>query len=196
MKRANLKPWIRSLPPADLAPLLARALPWLLLAGVLAAGWTFWPRETAEVGVATVLPPAVEVRTVEKIVERPRIVYVYPRAAKARLDLPPAVQADPAKAVTATGKLDAEDRPYTLSAVLDVATGESQVYARPDPLPWIGPGRRGGVGAAYGLGGDGPTARLYGWHDLLRLKALHAGARGELDQAGEWFAGGYVEWRF
>ena len=168
-----------------------------LWAVVLAAAlWTFWPRDKPDVGESVPLPPAKEVRTVEKIIERPKIVYVYPQKTKQALDLPQDVVADPAKKAIATGKLDAEERPYTLTAVLDTETGESQVYARADPLPWIGPGKRGSVGVAYGLKNGEPAGMLYGQHDLLRVKALHAGARGQVDTQGDWFAGGYVELRW
>jgi len=166
------------------------------IVALLAAAWTFWPRETPDVGVSAPLPPAKEVSAVEKVRTEVKVVYVYPKAVKAKLDLPDPVVADDAKQVIATGKLDAEDRPYTLTAVLDTETGDSQVYARPDPLPWIGPGRRGAIGIAYGLANGEPTGKLYGYHDLLQVKALHAGARAEVDQRGEWFAGGYVEYRF
>lgn len=170
----------------------------LIAAGLFAAlvAWTFWPHPQPEVGKAAPLPPAREVREVEKVRTEVKVVYVYPDKVKARLDLPAEVAADPARKVIATGKLDAEERPYTLSAVLDTGTGDSQVYARPDPLPWIGPGRRGAVGLAYGVGNNGPTGKLYAQHDLLQVKALHAGTRAEVDQHGGWWAGGYVEYRF
>lgn len=171
----------------------------IALAAVIVAAlalWTFWPREMPAVDVAAPLPPAAEVRTVEKIIERPKIVYVYPDSVKPGLGLIDSVANDPAKKVTATGKLKAEERDYTLAAVLDTETGDSQVYARPDPLPWIGPGRQGAIGLAYGTKSGQPTGRLYARHDLVQVKALHAGAGATLDQDGEWFAGGYVEWRF
>lgn len=170
----------------------------LVVVAVLAAlvAWTFWPRETPEVGKSVALPPAGEVRTVEKIVERVKYVKVYPPEAKKKLNLPAPIVADAAQKVTATGKLKAEERDYTLSAVLDTATGDSQVYARPDPLPWIGPGRRGAVGIAYGLANGEPTGKLHAQHDLLQVKALHAGARAEVDQRGDYWAGGYVEYRW
>lgn len=172
--------------------------PYLIAALLLAAllVWNFWPRPEIEVGKAVALQPAREVRTVEKIVERVKYVKVYPREVKAKLNLPPAVVKDEAQKVIATGKLDADERPYTLSAVLDTATGEAEVYARPDPLPWIGPGRRGAVGIAYGLANGEPTGKLYAQHDLVQVKTLHAGARAEVDQHGDWWAGGYVEHRF
>ena len=160
----------------------------LLFAAIV---WTFWPRAKPEVGVSAPLPPAKEVRTVEKVRTEVKVVYVYPEKVKKKLDLPPAVVDDKAKQVIATGKLEAEARDYTLSAVLDTDTGNSEVYARPDPLPWIGPGKRGAVGVAYGT-----TAKAYISHDLLQVKALHAGARAEIDQRGEYWVGGYVEYRW
>lgn len=167
----------------------------LILAAL--ALWTFASKlDRPAPGVAAPLPAAKEVRTVEKIIERPKIVYVYPDKVKPALGLPKPVQEDTNKKVVATGKLKAEERDYTLSAVLDVQTGDSEVYARPDDLPWIGPGRQGAVGMAYGFKNGEPAGRLYARHDLIQVKSLHAGAIGMVDTDGDWFAGGYVEWRF
>lgn len=167
-----------------------------VIIGLLSSAWTFWPRPKPAVGISEPLPAAKEVRTVEKIVYRPKFVYVYPDKVKKKLNLPAPVVQDAAKKVIATGKMQTDDRPYTLSAVLDTGTGESEVYARPDPLPWIAPGRRGAVGVAYGLRDGKPIGRLYVYHDLLQIKALHAGARAELDQDGKNYIGAYVEYRF
>lgn len=168
----------------------------LILASL--ALWTFADRLKPDpvVNVAAPLPPAKEVRTVEKIIERPKIVYVYPDKVKDDLGLPQDVQQDAGKKVVATGKLEAEERDYTLSSVLDIQTGQSEVYARPDPLPLIGPGRQGAIGVAYGIKNGEPVARVYARHDLIQIKALHAGAIGMVDQDSEWFAGGYLELRF
>ena len=168
----------------------------LLVAACGVVLWSLWPRPTPPIGVSAPLPPAKEVRTVERVRTEVKVVYVYPDKVKEKLNLPPAVVADAAKQVSATGKLHAEERPYTLTAVLDTGTGVSEVYARPDPLPWIGPGKRGAVGIAYGIKDGDTTARLYGSRDLLRIKALHAGVTATLDQDRDYFAGGYVEWRF
>lgn len=172
----------------------------IALAAVIVAAlalWTFWPREQPQVDVAAPLPPAAEVALTPKVIVRPpKVIYGYPDEVKPKLGLIGPVADDPAKKVTATGKLRAEERDYTMSAVLDTETGHSEVFARPDPLPWIGPGRQGAIGLAYGLKNGQPIGRLYARHDLLQVKALHAGAAGMLDHDGEWFAGGYVEWRF
>jgi len=167
-----------------------------VIIGLLSAAWTFWPRAKPVVGMSVSLPAAKEVRTVEKVIYRPKLVYVYPDKVKAKLNLPAQITKDQTKKVLTTGKLETNDRPYTLSAVLDTTTGNSEVYARPDPLPWIGPGKMGAIGVSYGLRDGKPMGRAYIYHDLLRVKALHAGARAELDQDGQNYIGAYVEYRF
>lgn len=159
--------------------------------------WTFAAKfDRPEPGVSAPLPPAKEVRGVEKVRTEVKVVYVYPDKTKKALDLPRAVQEDAAKQVLATGKIKAEARDYTLSAVLDTQTGQGEVYARPDPLPWIGPGRQGAVGVGYGLKNGQPAGWVHARHDLVQVKALHAGAMGMVFTDGEWVAGGYVELRF
>lgn len=148
---------------------------------MLAAAWVFWPRPQPVAGQSVPLPPAPEVRTVEKVVERVKYVKVYPDAAKADVDLPEPVAANPAKKLTATGKLHAEDRPYTLTAVLDTTTGESEVYARPDPLPWLAPDTRTEVGVFYGYKDGEQAIRIDGRQTLVRVKALRLGAVASAD---------------
>lgn len=162
--------------------MIARIKDLVLIAAVcLLAVYILWPREPVKVGQAQALPPAKEVRTVEKVIIKPEIIYVYPPKVKDGLDLPPDVKKDDAKKVTATAKLDAEERPYTLVGVLDTQTGHSEIYARPDPLPLVGTKRTRELGAYYGLA-DGETAiRIEARQDLLQLKALHVGAIGNVD---------------
>lgn len=157
--------------------------------------WTFWPKDNLEVGQSVALPQAKE--TAKAVPDKVRVeyIYVYPKAKK-DLNLPEPVQQDAAKQVTTTAKLKAEERGYTLSSVIDTETGTSEIYARPEPLPWVGPGRGGKIGVAYGLKNNEPTGRLYASHDLIQVKALHGGAMGTLDTDREWFGGGYIEYRF
>lgn len=172
----------------------------IALAAVIVAAlalWTFADKfNRPEPGVSAPLPPAKEARGVDKVRTEVRVVYVYPDKLKQALDLPAPVQSDAAKQVLATGKLKAEARDYTLSAVLDTQTGQGEVYARPDPLPWMGPGRQAAVGVGYGLKSGQPAGWIQARHDLVQVKALHAGALGMVFTDGEWVAGGYVEWRF
>lgn len=151
-----------------------------VVVGVLA--YDLFASQPSPVGVSTPLPPAKEVVTVEKVVEKVKYVKVYPEKVKTKL-LPAPVAKDPDKRVTATGKLDAEDRPYTLTSVLDVWTGESEVYARPDPLPWIAPSVRTDVGVFIGYKNGEQTVRIEGRQEVLRLKALRLGALASADVA-------------
>lgn len=167
-----------------------------VIIGLLSAAWTFWPRTKPVVGMAVSLPAAKEVRTVEKIIYRPKLVYVYPDKVKAKLNLPEPIAKDQTKKVLATGKLETNDRPYTLSAVLDTTTGNSEVYARPDPLPWIGPGKHGGIGIGYGLSNGGTAVKVFAYQEILRIKAMNVGVRGEADQNGQYWSGVTVEYRW
>lgn len=163
---------------------------------VATAAWTFWPHQKPAVGVVTPLPPAKEAKHVKKAPVHPKSVMAYPDKLKADMRMPAPVAHDPNEKLITTGHLSADARPYTLMTTLNTETGESTISARPDPLPWLAPGRRGAVGVAYGLQDGKPTAQLYGYHDLLQVKSLYAGVRGEVDQHAQWFAGGYVEFRF
>lgn len=156
-------------------------LPFVLVAAVIGAIWLLMPQYRAETGVSAPLPPAKEVRTVEKVIEVPKLVYVYPPKAKAKLDLPADVAKDPAKKVTATGKLDANDRPHTLTTVFDMETGESEIYARPDPLPWLAKNTTSELGVFIGYRGIEQAIRIEGRQEFLRIKALHIGAIGSAD---------------
>ena len=169
--------------------------PYVILAVVLAAllAWNFWPREKPVVGESVQLPPAKEVRMVEKIIIQPKLVYAYHDKSKTELNLPDSVTTDAQKKLIATGKLNAEDRPYTLSGVLDTQTGHAEIYARPDPLPWIGPGKHGAIRLTQWHNG---VTQIDASHDLLQVKALHAGISGRADTSGETLVGGYVEYRF
>lgn len=162
--------------------------------------WKNWPEPMpSETSVSAPLPTADKViRDVEIITIQPnKPLRAYAPKAKSNLNLPAPVQADPDKHVIATGKLAADERDYTLSAVLDTQTGASQVYARPEPLPWFALSRHGALGVAYGLKpGAGQVSRIYGRQDLFRSKAFVAGLQGNLDSDGDQFAGISLEWRW
>jgi hypothetical protein len=159
--------------------------------------WIFWPKDRpTNVGQAEVLEPAKEVKTVERIIEKPKYIYVYPQAAKEDLGLPAGVIGNVNAKVTATGHLDAEERPYTLSAVLDTATGESQVYARPDPLPWIDRNITGEVGMTYGVKDGEATGRLSLRQNLVQIKSFRLGGSATLDDDGQWYAGAGAFYRW
>lgn len=167
-----------------------------VIIGLLLCAWTFWPRPKPAVGISEPLPAAKEVRTVEKIVYRPKLIYVYPDKVKAKLNLPAPITKDQTKKVLATGKLETDERDYSLSTVLDANTGESQIYAKPLPLPLIGPGKHGAIGIGYGLSNGGASTKVYGYQELLRIKSINTGVRAEADQSGRYWAGIYAEYRW
>ncbi len=151
--------------------------------------WWIWPAPAPITGQAQPLPPAQETPAPATIPVDIKVVYVYPPEAKGKLGLPPTVATDPAKQVTATGKLNAEERPYTLTAVLDTGSGRSEVYARPDPQPWLGFSDHGAAGLSYGYQNGQPVFRLAAHQDFIRAGALRAGVNATLDSDGDWFAG-------
>lgn len=159
--------------------------------GTLAlVAWWSWPTPPALTPkISAPLPPAKETSNTPPAPIEVRVVYVYPKAVKEKLDLPPAVQAQDSKQVTATGKLDAEERPYTLTSVLDTETGKSEIFARPDQQPLFGITKTGEVGVNYGISDEGAKWRLSAKQDFLRIGAARIGIAGNLDQGGDWFAG-------
>lgn len=160
------------------APAAALALILLVLLAML------WPRETVA-PVAVRLPPAVEVREVEKVVVKVKYVKVYPDPVKDDLDLPADVEQDPAQKVISTAKLDAEERPYTLIGILDTKTGDASIYARPDPQPWLKPNTLSEVGAFIGYHNSAPSVRIEARQELLRIKAAHVGLIASADVGSE-----------
>jgi len=153
-----------------------------------ACAWIFWPAKPvpAPVGVATAAP---ELRQVEMTTLTPPAVKVFRPAAKTRLSLPAAVQADPGQHVLAASQVRADERPHTLITLLDERTGEATTYDRADPLPWFAPETRGEMGISYGLRDGRPMGRLSLRQNLIQIKAARLGAAANLDQDGQWFAG-------
>ncbi|MDT3707441.1 MAG: hypothetical protein ROZ09_11485 [Thiobacillus sp.] len=148
-------------------------------------------------GVHTLATPAAPVANVEKqLVECAAPVALYKPAAKKKLKLPAPIVAAPSQHVAAATTTPDDTRQHTITTILDTDTGAFTTLDRVEPLPWLAPGKRGAAGIAYGLGDDGPQAKAYAYHDLLQIKALHAGARAEADPHGEWWAGGYIEYRW
>jgi len=159
--------------------------------------WWLRPSTPAPAAAAIPLPPSVRVETVETTRIVPKYITVYRDRAKAETGLPAQVQADPAKHVTATGHLNADARPYTLTAVLDAETGASAVYASPEPLPWFALRPRTAIGVAMAIREDGSqVGLLHGRADLIQIKAVHAGALAQIDTDGRALAGINLEWRF
>lgn len=160
------------MPVATLRATLGSYLPWALLAVGAAVVWTFWPKPTPEVGKSVPLPPAKEVKGVERIIERVEYIKVYPDAIKAKVKLPEPILKDSSVKLISTGKLDAEERPYTLSAVLNTGTGEAEVYARPDPLPWVSVSKKRHFSGYMGVMNGEQAVAITARQEVLRIKEL------------------------
>ena len=122
-------------------------------------------------------------------------VVVYKDKAKDKIGLPTAVVAAPEQRVLGATQVNPNERPTTVSAVLNTGSGETTFYQRLDPLPWLDFNRRATLGVAYGFKNDhdGAAIRVYGKIELLKIKALKAGLMGDVDNARGWFGGGYAE---
>lgn len=106
---------------------------------------------------------------------------VYPETVKRKLKLPDAVQANPAQHVVASSRTAADERPHTITTVLDTSTGEFTTLDRAEPLPWIGVSTKTEVGVFYGYKNGEPAFRVQAQQELLRVKALHVGAVASAD---------------
>ena len=118
-------------------------------------------------------------------------VIVYKDRAKDKLGLPTAVTEAPEQRVLGATQVSPNERPTTVSAVLNTTTGETSFYQRQDPLPWFALETRRELGLAYGFKDDagGAVARIFGKVDLVQIKMIRAGLLGNVDSDGDWYAG-------
>jgi hypothetical protein len=155
--------------------------PFLIVATVLAAMWMALPYREDPVSTHVEARPAPEIAKVptERVECVP--VVVYKQVAKDKLNLPPSVKADPGKRVIAATRTPADERPHTVTTLLDMGTGEAVTFDRPDPLPWLAPGKRTEAAAFLGYKDGDPALRIEARHELLRVKALRLGAVASAD---------------
>lgn len=115
---------------------------------------------------------------------------------KKAVGLPPVIAEDDHKKLLATARLKAPGRPYTISAVLDAATGDTTIYSQPEPLPRFALASGTSAAILYGLANDSrQMVRATLSHDLVQVRAMHAGLHVHLDQTGNYFAGGGLKYQ-
>ena len=178
--------------PTDHPLLMPTARMLIVLAVLIAVGtglYFYFKPEPAPVGVHLPAKPAPQVAretTVPVVVDKP--IQVYRPEVKQKLKLPDAVQANPAQHVVASSRTAPDERPHTITTVLDTSTGEFTTLDRAEPLPWIAVSTKTEIGAFYGVKNGAPAFRVLAQQELLRVKALHLGAvasadmvRGEVD---------------
>ena len=125
-------------------------------------------------------------------------VIVYKERAKDKLGLPTAVVAASEQRVLGATQVNPNERPTTVSAVLNTTSGDTTFYQRLDPLPWFALETRRELGIAYGFKDDagGAVARIFGKIDLVQIKMIRAGLLGNVDSDGDWYAGAGVSLRW
>lgn len=113
---------------------------------------------------------------------------VYRPEVKRKLKLPDAIQQNAAQHVIASSRTVGDERPHTITTVIDTTTGETTTLDRVEPLPWLAVSTKTEVGAFYGVKNGVPAFRVQAQQELLRVKALHLGAvasadvvRGDID---------------
>ena len=125
-------------------------------------------------------------------------VIVYKDLAKNKLGLPQTVVAALEQRILGATQVKPNERPTTVSAVLNTVSGETTFYQRLDPLPWFALETRRELGIAYGFKDDagGAVARIFGKVDLVQIKMIRAGLLGNVDSDGDWYAGAGVSLRW
>lgn len=150
--------------------------------------------------------PATEAPAVSNVPKKPLKLaapaVVYDKPAKARLRLPPAVQANDDVQVTSATEVAPDDHKQTVTSTIDAKTGETKTYVKKEPYPWLSIEPRGEVRAAYGLKYSvthretSNVGRLMFNYDVVRVKAFTAGVGAHMDTDGDTFVGVGIGYRF
>lgn len=175
-----------------------------ILAVVAGGGYAFWffTRPPVDTTVAVIAKPAPVIAKVKKKVIKPKQVVVYAEEAKAKLRLPTSVLNDNTQHVTGATTVTPTERRVTVTSVLDEKTGETTVYTKPEPYPWIAVESRGEArfDMGYKLTRESivpkPIGRLSVVHDFVQVKGFHAGVNVALDTDGAAFAGVGIGYRW
>lgn len=175
----------------------------LLLAIIVLVGWFIWltNKPTDRAGQTVEATQAKEVAAVPTVAVPVKSVQAYPNPVKKKLNLPQAVQDDDRKVVVAASKVQASDRPHTVTTLIDTETGKAETYVRTDPLPWLAYTSRGAAGVYYGLKNGEQAVRLQVTQNIIQVKAVHIGATASYDRVlttgrGDTFVGVGAEYRW
>lgn len=119
-------------------------------------------------------------------------VIVYKDLAKNKLGLPQTVVVAPEQRVLGATQVKPNERPTTVSAVLNTTTGETSFYQRQDKSPWLDFNRRYEIGVSYlpfNQDGIDKLIALDGRIEVIQIKALRAGLTGAIDTDGGYKVG-------
>lgn len=160
-----------------------------------------FPTKPSEVSVpATPAPEVKKAPTKRAQVKQP--VTVYDDSTKFKLKLPEPVAKNPDQHVLAATQVKGNDRPQTVTTVIDEKTGEVNTYTKTDPYPWLAIENKAEVRMSYGYRYSAltnrvqPVGRLAFSYDALRVKALVLGPTAQIDTDGQGFVGLGVAYRW
>jgi len=133
-----------------------------------------------------------EIQTVTKIkritVPVEKVVTLEKPVVVEKLKLSETIAKDDAKQVISTGEVASYEGKTNVVAILDTKTGESQIIAKQEPLPFIDFVNKREVGLRYGYGSASKLsmeADIYGRWDFLRVGNVHLGVYGEVNTNGD-----------
>jgi hypothetical protein len=169
---------------------LRSVLEWFGILAVAILLWMNMRHPSIPVGVTVSATKAPEIAKSAKIEITPAKVQVYPQKVKLAMALPETVKADKAIAVLDSSKLPMNLHPQTITTTLNTTTGETATVVTVDPYPWLAAENRREFRVDYGIRYDGrAVARMSFTDDLIQIKAIHLGAKADLDSDGRFFIG-------
>lgn len=153
-----------------------------VLAGLYwAYAWYTQPPEIpAGITVEATVAEEVKHEAPVEIIKPPQV-KAYKAAVKRSLKLPENITNDKEQHVIASSKTANDERPHTITTVINQHTGEVQTFDRADPLPWFDVKTKSEIGVFYGMKSGEPTVRIEGRQELLQVKAVHMGATASAD---------------
>lgn len=166
---------------------MSAILPWIVIVALVALGvvlYFHFKPEPAPTGVHLPAKDAPQVaREVRVEVPIAAPIKVYRPEVKRKLKLPDAIQQNASQHVIASSRTVGDERPHTITTVIDANTGETTTLDRVEPLPWLAVSTKTEIGAFYGVKNGAPAFRIQAQQELLRVKALHLGAVASADVA-------------
>jgi hypothetical protein len=171
-----------------------KIIQWILIGFLLYWGYnTFIKEKQNNVGTAVSATPAKEVKNVERIIERPQIIYVYPKETKQKV--PEDIKKNDEEKMVASTLVKSDDHDHTVSTVLNIKTGEFKTFDYKEPLPFFRMREDGEIAVSYGFkNGLGQVGRLSIDQNIVQIKKIKIGASADVDTDSDWFAGVTVKY--
>ena len=170
-----------------------------VLSLVITASLRFRPKPVITQETFTVAPEPKQTKKIKRVeVPVKKVVALEKTAVVKKLDIPEQAVKGERKQITATASIPPYEGKTTVVSVLDTESGESEIIARQEPLPFAELKSRFQVGLNYypfkseTLGEYALDAN----YTFGRISALRGQIKGEVDTKGNWKAGVrvYAEW--